>query len=64
MLILRYSFAMAELYVFIASMLRRFELELCNTVRERDIDIVRDSFIGEASIESPGVYIKVIGAHG
>ena len=59
-----YSFAIAELYIIIACLFRRYELELYDTVRERDIDVVRDCFLGEASLESPGVRVKVVGVSG
>ncbi|KAL8729123.1 MAG: hypothetical protein Q9166_004954 [cf. Caloplaca sp. 2 TL-2023] len=58
------NFAMAELYIFIACLFQRFELELYDTNRERDIDTVRDFFIGETSPESPGVRVKIVKAKG
>ena len=58
------SFALSELYIIIACLFRRYELELYDTIRERDIDVVRDCFLGEASLDSPGVHVKVVGASG
>ena len=55
---------MSELYIIIACLFRRYELELYDTIRERDIDVVRDCFLGETSLESPGVHVKVIGVSG
>lgn len=52
------SFALAELYIIIACLFRRFDLELYDTIRERDIDVVRDCFIGEVAPNSVGVRIK------
>ena len=52
---------MAELYIVLATIFRRFDLELHDTVRERDIDVVRDSFLGEPSFESKGVRVKFAG---
>ena len=51
---------MAELYVFIAYLVRHFDFELFDTVRERDVDAVRDCFISESSPHSPGVRVKVV----
>lgn len=50
-----YSFAVAELYLVIACVFRRFDLKLFDTIRERDIDVVCDCFIGEVSPESRGL---------
>jgi hypothetical protein len=55
----RNSLALTELYIVIACLFRRFDLELYDTIRERDIDIVRDCFIGEPSPQSKGVRVKV-----
>ncbi|KAL8753030.1 MAG: hypothetical protein Q9184_005544 [Pyrenodesmia sp. 2 TL-2023] len=52
------AFALAELYIIIACLFRRFDLELHDTIRERDIDTVRDCFISEPSPQSLGVRIK------
>ena len=52
------SFALAELYIIIACLFRRFDLELYDTIRERDIDVARDCFIGEVPPGSVGVRIK------
>lgn len=52
------SFALAELHIIIAYLFRRFDLELYNTNRERDIDVARDCFIGEPSTASLGVRVR------
>jgi len=52
------SFALAELYIVIACVFRRFDLELYDTIRERDVDVVRDYFIGEVSPETCGIRVK------
>ncbi|KAH7305262.1 putative flavonoid 3-hydroxylase [Stachybotrys elegans] len=52
------NLALAELYITTASIFRRLQLELHETYKERDIDIVRDCFIGEVSPESKGVRVK------
>lgn len=48
---------MAELYIVIACLFRRFNLDLYDTTRVRDIDVVRDCFIGESSPQSVGVRV-------
>lgn len=54
-----HSLAYAELYTAIATLFRRFDFELVDVVRERDIDAMRDCFIGEPSLESPGVRVTL-----
>lgn len=51
------NLAMAELYIVIACLFRRFNLDLYDTTRVRDIDVVRDCFIGESSPQSVGVRV-------
>lgn len=51
---------MAELYIVIARLFCQFDLEIYDTIRERDVDSVRDCFIGESSPESLGVRMKVV----
>ncbi|KAL9055449.1 MAG: hypothetical protein Q9162_003547 [Coniocarpon cinnabarinum] len=53
------NFAMANLYALFATIFRRFELELVDTVRERDVDHSRSWFIGEPAAESMGVKLRV-----
>lgn len=55
------SLSYAEMYLGLATMLRRFELELFDTVRERDVDVVRDCFVGMPMPEAKGVRVKVLG---
>lgn len=55
-----YSFAYAELYVVLATVFRRFELELFDTIRERDVDYKFDCFLGRPSVEGKGVRVKVV----
>lgn len=54
-----HSLAYAELYTAIATIFRRFDFELLDVVRERDIDPMRDCFVGEPSLESPGVRVTL-----
>ena len=53
------NLAMAELYLMLGAVFNRFELELYDTNKERDIDSTRDYFIGEPSKHSQGVRVKV-----
>lgn len=53
------NLAMAELYLVLGNLFRKFDLELFETTRARDIDVVRDSFIGEPCRSSRGVRVKV-----
>ncbi|KAI0483788.1 cytochrome P450 [Xylaria cf. heliscus] len=52
------NLANAELYIAIASLFRRREFDLHNTVRERDVDFTRDFFVGETSASGKGVRVK------
>ncbi|KAF4636353.1 hypothetical protein G7Y89_g1725 [Cudoniella acicularis] len=52
--------AYAEMYFVLAMMIRRFNLELFETKKERDIDVVRDCAIGKPSKETLGVRVKVV----
>ncbi|KAI0593579.1 putative flavonoid 3-hydroxylase [Biscogniauxia sp. FL1348] len=51
------NLAMAQLHIVLALVFRRDDLQLFDTIRERDIDIVRDCFSGEVSKETKGVRI-------
>ncbi|KAJ9151284.1 Trichodiene oxygenase [Pleurostoma richardsiae] len=53
--------AWAELYKTLASLLRRYDLELVGAIRERDVDASRDYFNAEVSEDSPGLFVKVTG---
>ena len=46
----------------IACLFRRFELQLYDTVRERDIDVRRDCFLGQPSPASRGVHVSAAAA--
>ena len=50
------------MYIVIACLFRRFDLELYDTTRERDIDVARDCFIAEPSPKSTGVRVKILAA--
>jgi len=53
------SLAYAELYLAIASIVARFDLEMHDVLRARDIDYVSDCFLGEPSLESKGIRATV-----
>lgn len=54
------SLAYAELYLVSAQIIRRFDMRLYDVIRERDVDTVRDAFIGLPSMESKGVRVEII----
>ncbi len=56
-----YSLAYTEIHLGVAALLRRFDMELFDTVRERDVDTVRDCFVGMTSPESKGVRVRILG---
>jgi cytochrome P450 len=52
------NLAMAEMYMVIGCMFRRFEFELFETGEERDIKVHKDCFAAEVRRESPGVRVQ------
>ena len=48
------------MYLALAVLFRRFNCELYDTIRERDIDLSRDYFVGETKKESQGVRVKIV----
>lgn len=55
------NLAQAELYLTVAMVFRRFNFELIDTVRERDVDIAGDHFTAVARKDSKGVNFKIVG---
>ena len=51
----------AEIYLALAMIFGRFDLELHDTERARDIDATRDCFLGMPCKESQGVRVRVRG---
>ncbi|KAJ5300267.1 hypothetical protein N7508_007510 [Penicillium antarcticum] len=49
------NLANAELYLTVAYICARFDMELFETERGRDVDVVMDSVIGQPSLESKGI---------
>lgn len=54
------SFAYVELYLSLATILRRFKFQLYDTNFERDVKVVRDNFLGEPHPKSKGVRVKIV----
>jgi hypothetical protein len=55
------SLAISELYFAIAMLWRRLELEVYDTLEERDVWTTNDCFIGMTDLESEGVQVRVLG---
>ena len=55
---------MAELYLAVAGVIRRLDLELFDTHYERDVKIERDCFVGLPRKESRGVRVQVNAVRG
>ncbi|KAK5046635.1 hypothetical protein LTR84_007396 [Exophiala bonariae] len=53
------NLAYAEIYLAAATVLRRFEFALHDVIYERDVEVVRDCFVGLASPKSKGVRFKI-----
>ena len=51
---------MAELHLAFTTILRRFDLQLYETTKERDVDYVGDGFLGLHHPESLGIRVKVV----
>ena len=55
------SLAYANIYHILSALFRRFDLELVDTIRERDVDMARDQFVSKPAKESKGVCVRVVG---
>lgn len=53
------NLAWAELYLASACVFRRFDFELVDMVRKRDVDAVRDCHVGFPSKESKGIRVRI-----
>ena len=58
------NLALAEIYMTLASVFRRFEMELWETSRERDVDVKYDFVSPFPSLDSPGVRVLIKGVKG
>ena len=54
------NLAWAEMYLVLASIFRRFDFDLSQVVRERDIDCIRDCLTGESAFDSKGIIVKIL----
>ncbi|KAL8947877.1 MAG: hypothetical protein Q9222_005892 [Ikaeria aurantiellina] len=54
-------FATTELNLALVTIFRRFDLELYETTKERDVEYVGDGFLGMHNPQSPGIRVKVVG---
>jgi hypothetical protein len=57
-LLTRPSLAYAEMYLTLATIVRRFDMELFETTRE-DVTMVHDFFVAAPRLDSKGIRIKV-----
>lgn len=55
------SFAYDEMHMLTAVIATRFDFELYETTWERDLNYVRDCFVGAVDASSKGIRIKVVG---
>lgn len=53
------SLANSELYLTIAHIVTKFEMELYDTALERNVEIRHDCFIGVTDTSSPGIQVKI-----
>lgn len=55
------NLAYANLYHILAAVVQRFNLEITDTVRARDVDMNRDHFVSVIARGSEGVRVRVVG---
>ncbi|KAI0406739.1 benzoate 4-monooxygenase cytochrome P450 [Xylaria palmicola] len=53
------NLAYAEIYLTLAHILRRFDMELYQTVKARDVETSHDCFIGTPHLDSPGIRVRI-----
>lgn len=56
------NLAWAELYLTLAYVVSRFDMEIYDTNAERDIHIAKDFFVGIPQADSQGIRMKVVRA--
>ena len=54
------NLAYAELYLTLASVFCRFDFELVDVVRERDVDVTHDFVVTSPSLKSKGMNVRVL----
>lgn len=52
--------AHANMFIILATLFRRFEMQVVDTVQERDVDIVRDYFVSKPSRKGKGVSLRIV----
>lgn len=55
-----HSLAYANIFHTISALIMRFDLELVDTLQERDVDMARDHFVMKPTRGSKGVTVKVV----
>jgi cytochrome P450 len=55
------NLATAELFIGIAMVFRKVEMELYDTSEERDVLVSNDCFIGMADLKSEGIKVRILG---
>ena len=55
------NLAYANLFHILAAVVRRFDFEITDTVRARDVDMNRDHFVSVIARGSEGVRVRVVG---
>lgn len=55
------NLATAELFIGIAMIFRKVEMELHDTSEEMDVLVSNDCFIGMADLKSEGIKVRVLG---
>ncbi|KAI1827693.1 benzoate 4-monooxygenase cytochrome P450 [Xylaria intraflava] len=53
------NLAYAEIYLTLAYLFRRFDLELYQTSKQRDVETSNDCFIGTPHLNSPGIRVRI-----
>ncbi|KAI1811940.1 benzoate 4-monooxygenase cytochrome P450 [Poronia punctata] len=53
------NLAYAEIYLTIAYLVRRFDFEIYQTSKQRDVETTNDCFIGTPHLESPGIRVRI-----
>ena len=54
------NLAWAELYLTLANVFRRFDFDVSQVDRERDVDVAKDVIMGVPSRDSKGIIVKVL----
>ncbi len=54
------NLAWAEMYLTVAAIFRRFDFDIADVVRHRDVDCVRDCLTAASARTSPGVIVRVL----